>query len=269
MTRRCYRRPARPTVRRVRTPETVLAQLLAADPARPRLTFYDDTPGPTQGERIELSAKVLANWVAKAANALQDEFDAGPGSVVALDLPAVHWRTAYWAMAAWAVGATVEVGTGDVGPGAAGTAWPHGSGADVLVTADPGAETDGDLVLVTLAALARAAAGPVPAGAMDEARELATYGDRFVGSVAPEPGDVALRTRDGDSTHDPVSFAELLTEPDWPRGSRVHIGSHAPAVTLRQALSAWALDGSVVLVRGAEGDLSARLAAEGVTVDFP
>ena len=55
------------------TPAQVLAAMLAADPGRPRVTYYDDTPGPTQGERIELSAKVLANWVSKAAGALQDE----------------------------------------------------------------------------------------------------------------------------------------------------------------------------------------------------
>ena len=51
---------------------------------------------------------MLANWVAKAANLLRDDLDAGPGSVVLLDLPP-HWRTLYWAFAAWSVGACVEV----------------------------------------------------------------------------------------------------------------------------------------------------------------
>ncbi|MDQ6715007.1 MAG: TIGR03089 family protein, partial [Actinomycetota bacterium] len=46
--------------------------MLRRDATRPRLTFYDDADGPTRGERIELSAKVLANWVAKGANLLQD-----------------------------------------------------------------------------------------------------------------------------------------------------------------------------------------------------
>ena len=81
---------------------------MAADPGRPRVTVYDDTDSPTRGERIELSARVLANWVAKAANLLRDDLDAGPGSVVLLDLPP-HWRTLYWAFAAWSVGACVEV----------------------------------------------------------------------------------------------------------------------------------------------------------------
>ena len=54
-------------------PADLLRRLLADDPTRPRLTWYDDEPGPTQGERIELSAKVLVNWVSKAANLMQDD----------------------------------------------------------------------------------------------------------------------------------------------------------------------------------------------------
>ena len=42
----------------MRTPASLLADLLAADPARPRVTFYDDAEGPTCGERIELSGRV-------------------------------------------------------------------------------------------------------------------------------------------------------------------------------------------------------------------
>ncbi|PBC79521.1 uncharacterized protein (TIGR03089 family) [Streptomyces sp. TLI_235] len=45
-----------------------------ADPSRPLITFYDDSTG----ERVELSAKTFDNWVAKTANLLQDELNAGP-----------------------------------------------------------------------------------------------------------------------------------------------------------------------------------------------
>ena len=75
------------TLAGVRTPASVLAEILRSDPARPRVTFYEDTPGPTQGERIELSGKTVANWISKAGNALQDEYDLGPGSVVRIALP--------------------------------------------------------------------------------------------------------------------------------------------------------------------------------------
>ncbi|MCU1536210.1 MAG: hypothetical protein JWP82_561, partial [Humibacillus sp.] len=170
-------------------PTEVLAALIAADPAGPRLTWYDDEPGPTAGERIELSARVLLNWVSKAANLLQDDADAGPGTTVGLDLPA-HWRSVYWALATWSVGATVVTGA------AART-------ADVLVTDSPEAAAahGGDAVLVTLAALART--GPRAAeapNAVDEARELATHGDRFVPMADAERADVALSTEAGDTT---------------------------------------------------------------------
>ena len=183
--------PAGPPRTRVATvstppasPAALLRRLVAADPGRPRVTVYDDTDSPTRGERIELSARVLANWVAKAANLLRDDLDAGPGSVVLLDLPP-HWRTLYWAVAAWSVGACVEVPahrtTADAGPGPAPAAATNAA-ADVVVTdaVDVAAAAD-EAVLVTLAALARSAAGPVPTGVVDEARELATHGDVFDG----------------------------------------------------------------------------------------
>ncbi len=67
----------------------VLDPLLDRDPVGPRITYYDDATG----ERIELSTVTLANWAAKTANLLRDELGAGPGSRVAVLLPA-HWQTA-------------------------------------------------------------------------------------------------------------------------------------------------------------------------------
>src|SRR5688572_28689995 len=97
-------------------PAALLATARDRDPARPLLTHYDDSTG----ERVELSGTTLANWVAKAANLLQDEFDVGPGSVVAVSLP-VHWQTAAVLLAVWSCGATVadtaaedDGGLGDV-----------------------------------------------------------------------------------------------------------------------------------------------------------
>src|SRR3954447_9490736 len=82
----------------------LLRAMVASDPGRPRLTWY----GP-DGERIELSARTLENWVAKSANLLMEEFDAGPGTRIAVRLPP-HWRTATWLLAAWTVGACAVVG---------------------------------------------------------------------------------------------------------------------------------------------------------------
>jgi uncharacterized protein (TIGR03089 family) len=84
------------------TPADLLAARLEQDPAAPLVTAYDDRTG----ERVETSATTLANWVAKSANLLQDEFDIGPGSTVAVALP-VHWQTAAVLLAVWSCGATV------------------------------------------------------------------------------------------------------------------------------------------------------------------
>jgi uncharacterized protein (TIGR03089 family) len=236
------------------TPPDVLAAMLRADPARPRVTFYEDTDGPTRGERIELSARVLANWVSKAANALQDELDVAPGSRVLLALPP-HWRSLYWALAVWSVGGTVVA---DRSPGASGSAP-----ADVVVTDDPGlASTAPRAVLVTLAALARQAAAPT-GDAMDEARELSTHGDQFVAWEEPAGDDVALEV-DGATT----AYSAVVADLGWPAGPRVHLRATDLGTVLTQALAAWAGDGSVVLSRGDLGapDLARREDVEGVTL---
>lgn len=232
-------------------PIEVLARLVASDPGRPRLTWYDDEPGPTRGERIELSARVLANWVSKAANLLQDDAAAGPGTTVGLDLPA-HWRSLYWALATWSVGATVVVGDAALG-------------ADVLVTDSPAAAAGhgGDAVLVSLPALARShpEASEAP-GAVDEARELATHGDLFSPMSDAEPGDVALAAGGVDTAYG----ALVVTEDAWGPSPRVALAGGLERV-LHLTLAAWAVDGSVVLVRGDRTDLADRFASEAVTVD--
>jgi uncharacterized protein (TIGR03089 family) len=236
----------------VPTPAQVLAAMVTSDPGRPRLTCYDDTPGPTQGERVELSARVLANWVAKAGNMLQDDLDGAPATTVGLDLPA-HWRAFYWALAAWSCGATVVVGDG-------------ADTSDTVVTTDHRtarqvAENAGLPVLVTLPMLA-AANLDAPRDVVDEARELPNFGDAFAPNEDPNQDDPALV--DGDDAH---SFREVVAEePDWGANPRVRLPDDLPRA-LRAALSAWAADGSVVLVRQPSGDQTRRLAPENITVD--
>ncbi len=227
--------------------------MLRSEATVPRLTCYDDAPGPTNGERIELSAKVLANWVAKAANLLQDEFDVSTDTSVLLDLPA-HWRTAYWALAIWSVGATVVL--------------PHGAGPDpeatVTITDDPALAAVADpVVLVTLAALARCSPGPVPTGALDEARELATFPDAFAPWDTPAPQDPAL-VCGGERT----AYADLVAPHDGP--ARAHVVDPDTATFLRATLAVWAADGSIVLTRGRPPAdvLDRRRSLERVTLDL-
>lgn len=235
----------------MRTPHQALARLVADDPTRPVVTFYDDTPGPTQGERIEISRRVLDNWVAKAANALQEGLDVQRGSVVLLDLPSPHWRACYWALAVWAVGATLTLDSHE--------------GADVLVTTDPDSPTAEDadeVVAVTLPALAREYAGDLRSGVMDEAKEVASFGDGFTPWDDPEPEDDALVYQGGRTT-----YAELFPDAQWPQGSRVLIASDSAYDLLQHLLHALATGSSLVLVRGSEpGPDDHRMATEGVTL---
>lgn len=207
-----------------------LLRLLTADPGRPRLTWYGD-----DGERVELSGAVLENWVNKTTNLLVEELDVGPGTRVALDLPA-HWRTVLWTLATWRAGASAVVGTDEVEP-------------DVVVTSRPDASAAPGrgpaLVVVTLAALARRAPDPVPPGAIDAAAAVMTYGDRL-GWVPPaEAAQTALGT-----AGTPVTHAELAAwwAPDDER-ERVLLGA-SPDVAgwLRDVCRTLAGDGSLVLL---------------------
>src|SRR5262249_25300637 len=68
------------------TPEQLFGDLLAAEPTRPFVTYYDEATG----ERSELSVRSLANWVAKTHFLLIDELGLGVGDAALLALPA-HW----------------------------------------------------------------------------------------------------------------------------------------------------------------------------------
>ena len=68
------------------TPEALFDAVLAASPARPFVTFYDEQ----SGERSELSATSLANWVAKTHFLLTDELGLGVGDSALVALP-THW----------------------------------------------------------------------------------------------------------------------------------------------------------------------------------
>ncbi|UZN01902.1 TIGR03089 family protein [Cellulomonas sp. S1-8] len=203
---------------------TTLLDVLQGEPGRPRITWY----GP-DGERVELSGAVLANWVAKSTNLLVDEADAAPGVRIALDLPP-HWRALVWALAAWRCGACVVLGP------------DTGGGVDVVVTDRPADARDAPLVVaVALPALARAFDAPLPAHAVDGAAVL-SYADVVTWAPTTDPGSPALVT---DGTVLPHSA--LLAHPA-PPARRVALAADDLAAVLRSALATWAADGSVVLV---------------------
>jgi uncharacterized protein (TIGR03089 family) len=160
-----------------RTPADLLRSALAADPARPLVTFYDDATG----ERVELSVATFANWVAKTANLLQDELSAEPGERVALLLPA-HWQTAVWLLACSSVGVVADVG-GDAGA------------ADHVVAGpgqfEAGLACAGSRIALSLAPLGRRFSAPPP-GYADYAVEVPGQGDRFQPYAPVDPEAAAL-----------------------------------------------------------------------------
>lgn len=153
----------------------VLDPLMRADPMGPRITYYDDATG----ERIELSTVTLANWAAKTANLLRDEFGAGPGSRVAVLLPA-HWQTAAVVFGIWWIGAEVVIG--DAGSATADIAF---------CTAERLAEADAAVGMGEIAVLSLDAFGkPVPdlgVGITDYATAVRVHGDQIVAEQRPGP----------------------------------------------------------------------------------
>lgn len=247
-----------------RTPADLLRSALAADPARPLVTFYDDATG----ERVELSVATFANWVAKTANLLQGDLAAAPGDRLALLLPA-HWQTAVWLLACSSVGVAVEVG-GDP------------ADADLVVTGpdtlDEARACRGERVALALRPLGGRFPQP-PAGFADYAVEVPGQGDRFAPFEPVDPDGPALTVVDagGRTELTGTQLVERAREDagalglDRAGGSRVLSGL---AYDTWQGLSSGlyaplAAGGSVVLCRNldrlSDEDVAKRVDSERVT----
>lgn len=172
--------------------DALLDPILAADPAGPRITWYDDATG----ARIELSALTLANWAAKTANMIRDQFGVLPGGRVSVLLPA-HWQSAAVLLGAWWAGSEV-------------TLEPDPDADLALVTPDrlDDVDTVAEVAVLSLDAFG-APVRDLPPGVTDYATDVRLHGDQFRSSGS---GDAAL---DGRST------ADLLTAA---RDSAAHAG---------------------------------------------
>lgn len=255
---------------------TILERLDTHEPTQPRLTWYG-----ANDERVELSGRVLANWVIKATNLLVNEADVAPGSKVELDLPP-HWRSLVWGLAVLVAGGELVV------PGAAADEddWPadrdddEGWGQDdaawddddeeieeddeafvAHVVAEPDViithRTDGsaqaDVVLViALPALAREVTDALPVGALDAAAGLLGQGDELTFVEEPDADDVALRALPDDE----VSYDDLAQWAAHQLPARLRDGEigrvlcrpDSVAGALSHALAIWYAGGSVVLL---------------------
>jgi uncharacterized protein (TIGR03089 family) len=160
----------------------LLSSLLAADAARPLVTFYDDATG----ERVELSVKSFANWVAKTANLIRDGLCAEPGELLAISLP-THWQGAVSLCGAWSCGLVVTFDEAALADADYAVVGP-----DATLTGRAPQST----VVVSLRAMGAGLSAPPPGGVVDFAAEVLGYPDDFApaGVAAATP---ALHTPEG------------------------------------------------------------------------
>jgi uncharacterized protein (TIGR03089 family) len=215
------------------TPADLLSRELGRDGARPLLTWYDDS----EPARVELSVATTANWVAKIAGLLVDDYDVEPGVAVSIDLP-LHWQTACVLLAVWSCGGCVALdSTGDLTVGTS-------TASDVVVHPDP--------MGVALSRL------------------VASQPDHFT-PVLPVAGDLAaLRSGGREWTHDALGDAatHAATHHLLDRTARVLSTMGLDSVDGIDAglLAPLAAGASVVLVSNADtGLLTQRCATEHVT----
>lgn len=220
--------------------DQVLGPLLRADPARPRITHYDDATG----SRIELSGATLANWASKTANWLRDELDVQPGDAVAVLLPP-HWQTAGILLGAWWCGACLTTSASE---------------AVVAFCARDGiADTAGGADEVVAVGLDPLGMGirDLPPGVHDYATEVRVHGDTFTsGAAGPDTAEVVAVARARAGALGFGAGDRVLCTGGW--------DGDVPGEVLLAVLAA---DASLVQCTGADpAALADRSAAERITV---
>lgn len=234
------------------TPEQLFGDLLAAEPGRPFVTYYDEATG----ERSELSVKSLANWVAKTHFLLIDELGLGVGDIAFIDLPA-HWISVPAVLGALTAGLALSDDAAD-----AAVAFVQPSSVEAATGV-------ADVYSIAPSSAAVGLGDDVPEGVAD-----------FVASVRPQ-ADAWAGVRFGAGATDPCldgrNRAEVVS---WAQARALELGVGAGARVLSTREWAGPLDwldtllvplvagGSIVYVRNAPDDdvIARRMSQERATV---
>ncbi|MDT5035732.1 MAG: hypothetical protein QOE03_917 [Micromonosporaceae bacterium] len=258
------------------TVAALFAAVVAIDPTRPLLTYYDDATA----ERTELSGATLDNWVAKTANMLVDGLGLGHGDRATVALPP-HWQAAAVLLGCWSAGLSLSLADPTDPAGSAGSAQPAGSAESAGSARPAGSAQPAEVAFVAIDRLADAAGAgdrfvlglapmalplrDVPAGYTDFVAEVRGHGDRFRPSTPIGGTDPALT--DG-TDHDRLYAAALdaaerlaLSPTD-----RVLVDAARVDGPLDWLLAPLAAGASIVLCANSDpAALAARQASERVT----
>jgi uncharacterized protein (TIGR03089 family) len=225
------------------TPEQLFADLLAARPAQPFVTYYDEE----SGERSELSAKSLANWVAKTHHLLVDELGLGVGNRAMLSVPA-HWISVPILLGSLTAGlclvteagadvdvaftdtraaaATVQAGVPDVyviDPAAAAAGFgaaPPGGAADYVTSVRPQADVWAGVRLLAADADPCLALATVSGTAERTRAEVTELARARAAELSMTPGARVLTTR---TWHDAQDWIDTVLAPVSVGGSIVFV----------------------------------------------
>ncbi|MFT4166090.1 MAG: TIGR03089 family protein [Microlunatus sp.] len=165
----------------------------------PLITYYDLGTG----ERTELSAVTVSNWVDKSCHLLTDEYGLDLGDIVLLDVARTHpghWVTACLELACWRLGVTV--------------ALDDGSGAQ-LVVSGPGYATaaeqatglGAELLVCSLHPLGLPFTESLPPGVADYSLEVRAQPDQYP-AMPLAPDELAWRSDEATLTQAEISAVE-------------------------------------------------------------
>ncbi|WP_433389362.1 TIGR03089 family protein [Micromonospora sp. KLBMP9576] len=235
----------------------------AAEVDRPLLTWLDDATG----ERVDLSARELGGWAARAAGLLREGCGLGVGDRAAVLLPA-HWQSAAVLLGAWSAGVAVSfrpratAGLPQVGPGSAG---PFDA---LFVSAERLDDWLEDVPEATHRYVLSLGATPrreVPLGYLDWLAEVGRHTDALPTSAPLTSADAA--SPDGTSYREwgtvALGVAERL---DLRAGDRLLVDVAEHEQPVYWLLAPLAVGASVVLCANLDpARLDARIAAEQIT----
>lgn len=149
--------------------EELFSARLASSPGAPLVTSYDTATG----ERMELSAASLANWVAKTHFLLIDELGLGEPDTALVTLP-LHWMAAPVLLGCWSAGLAV---TSDAAAaGSAAVAFV--SEAGIAAARAAGVP---EVYALSFATWGRGFDGPAPEGSEDYVMAVRPQADKWVG----------------------------------------------------------------------------------------